>query len=459
MATKAIKKYNVAVTYQNGKIGNTRYYTTKSGNTYVRAAHNSVQNDPHSDAQMHQRLQWASRCVLWNLMKGNLKDGFNNKANNHSDFNAYMQINQGVGAFFTKKEMQNGAQVMLPVTITDGKLDTIEYEFSGTGVDKALVTNISLGSLTLSASTSIKDFSDAVVSGNDDFEYGDELCMVSAVQVSRGGIPRVKTSFHKVTLSKTDERLLYSVTGAFGFANSGHFLAATGIMEGDCVCYLHSRRDAKSGKLICSTQAFACNNSVVYDFYTSDTQFALATESYGEDETSYLDPDKEDEEAEPAELFTQTVSVGSGMESMGSVSGGGSFAEGTEITIHAVANSGYTFKGWKLNGGSTYESTEADYTFEVEADNSFVAEFEAEAQQVTLSVGQDTNPNWGDIQINDRTAAKSDTLSVASGTEVTIKAIAATGYSFSSWSDGNTSATRTITVTENKTINASFESR
>ena len=45
------------------------------------------------------------------------------------------------------------------------------------------------------------------------------------------------------------------------------------------------------------------------------------------------------------------------------------------------------------------------------------------------------------------------------GTEVTIKAIAATGYSFSSWTDGNTSATRTITLTENKTVNASFESR
>ena len=161
----------------------------------------------------------------------------------------------------------------------------------------------------------------------------------------------------------------------------------------------------------------------------------------------------------PETRYTQTVSVGSGMVSMGSVSGGGRFAEGTEVTIHAVANEGYEFKGWKLNGGSTYESTNADYTFEVEQDNSFVAEFAEETETVTLTVGQDTNPNWGDIQINDRTAAKSDSLSVEAGTEVTIKAIAATGYSFSSWSDGNTNATRTITLTENKTLNASFESR
>ena len=157
--------------------------------------------------------------------------------------------------------------------------------------------------------------------------------------------------------------------------------------------------------------------------------------------------------------YLQTLSVGTGMEAMGSVAGGGSFAEGTEITIHAVANSGYTFKGWKLNGNPGYESTSADYTYEVEAANSWVAEFEAEAAQVTLTVGQDTNPNWGNIQIDDRTAAQTDTITVAAGTEVTIKAIANTGYSFSSWSDGNTSATRTITLTENKTLNASFESR
>ena len=32
------------------------------------------------------------------------------------------------------------------------------------------------------------------------------------------------------------------------------------------------------------------------------------------------------------------------------------------------------------------------------------------------TVGGDTNPNWGDIQINDRTAAKTDTITVNSNT-------------------------------------------
>lgn len=40
---------------------------------------------------------------------------------------------------------------------------------------------------------------------------------------------------------------------------------------------------------------------------------------------------------------------------------------------------------------------------------------------------------------------------------VTLKATPATGYKFVKWSDGNTSATRTITVTEAKTYTAEFE--
>ncbi len=42
------------------------------------------------------------------------------------------------------------------------------------------------------------------------------------------------------------------------------------------------------------------------------------------------------------------------------------------------------------------------------------------------------------------------------GTSVTIKATAGTGYSFSKWSDGNTTASRTITVTGAATYNATF---
>ncbi|MDD6100565.1 MAG: hypothetical protein PUD08_07810, partial [bacterium] len=42
------------------------------------------------------------------------------------------------------------------------------------------------------------------------------------------------------------------------------------------------------------------------------------------------------------------------------------------------------------------------------------------------------------------------------GTSASISATAKSGYQFEKWSDGNTAASRTITVTENLTLTASF---
>ena len=79
-----------------------------------------------------------------------------------------------------------------------------------------------------------------------------------------------------------------------------------------------------------------------------------------------------------------------------------------------------------------------------------------EQKTVTLSVPT-AMQSMGDIQINARTKAKSDTLAVPTGTEVTIKAIPVSGdYQFISWSDGNTSTSRTLTVSEDITLTASF---
>ena len=44
-----------------------------------------------------------------------------------------------------------------------------------------------------------------------------------------------------------------------------------------------------------------------------------------------------------------------------------------------------------------------------------------------------------------------------SGTSITIKAIPNSGYKFVKWSDGNTTATRTITVSGNTSLTATFE--
>ncbi len=57
----------------------------------------------------------------------------------------------------------------------------------------------------------------------------------------------------------------------------------------------------------------------------------------------------------------------------GTVTGGGNFFEGETCTLVATANNGYTFTSWTKNGTSV--STEAEYSFVVTSDATYVANF------------------------------------------------------------------------------------
>ena len=60
----------------------------------------------------------------------------------------------------------------------------------------------------------------------------------------------------------------------------------------------------------------------------------------------------------------------------GTITGAGSYAEGSTCTLTATANTGYNFINWTKNG--TVVSTEQSYSFTVTEDASYVANFEAE---------------------------------------------------------------------------------
>lgn len=61
----------------------------------------------------------------------------------------------------------------------------------------------------------------------------------------------------------------------------------------------------------------------------------------------------------------------------GTVSGGGTYTIGSQVTVTAVPASGSTFKGWKINGSTSgYVSQSASYTFTAPSDTvDLVAEF------------------------------------------------------------------------------------
>jgi hypothetical protein len=125
----------------------------------------------------------------------------------------------------------------------------------------------------------------------------------------------------------------------------------------------------------------------------------------------------------------------------GSVTGGGSYAAGTQVTVTATPNSGYAFTGWS---GACSRTGFCLVT--MDSNKSVTANF---TQQFTLttvaepSIGGRVSP--GGISSYD------------SGSRVTVTATAARGYSFGEWTGACTGTGPCIvTVDSNKTVTASF---
>ncbi len=113
------------------------------------------------------------------------------------------------------------------------------------------------------------------------------------------------------------------------------------------------------------------------------------------------------------------VNVSADPAEYGSVSGGGSYQEGTTITVTATPYSGYVFKGWY--SGATRRSTSTSFTFTVTQNEWLKAEFGKQNCTVTLSA---VESSWGTV-----TGAGT----YANGTRVTVTATPNPGYLFERW--------------------------
>ena len=138
------------------------------------------------------------------------------------------------------------------------------------------------------------------------------------------------------------------------------------------------------------------------------------------------------------ELLTYIVSV-SCHETHGTVSGSGTYKHGETIVITATANDGFKFAQW--NDGDI----NAQRTLVVTSDIILIATFEEIQCKLTL-VSND--PTMGSV-FGEGTYKY--------GTEVSINAVANTGYQFTQWSDNNTAAQRTLTITTDMLLTAYFQ--
>lgn len=142
-----------------------------------------------------------------------------------------------------------------------------------------------------------------------------------------------------------------------------------------------------------------------------------------------------------------TISVTASPSAAGSVTGGGTYQEGSSVTLNATVNSGYVFAGWKE--GNTVVSTSSLYTFTATANRTITCEFVAIPTYTITAIVSPTGAG-----------TVSGTGTYQQGNRVTLTASTNSGYRFSGWKEGsNTVSTQnpyTFTAKSNRTLTAVF---
>ncbi len=143
---------------------------------------------------------------------------------------------------------------------------------------------------------------------------------------------------------------------------------------------------------------------------------------------------------------TYTITVSANPTNGGTATGGGSYNQGASCTVRATAANGYTFTNW-TEGGNVV-STNATYTFTVNANRNLVANFTQQSYTINVSA----NPTNG--------GSVTGGGSYNAGASCTVTATAANGYTFSNWTEGgnvvSTNASYTFTVNGNRNLVANF---
>ena len=145
-----------------------------------------------------------------------------------------------------------------------------------------------------------------------------------------------------------------------------------------------------------------------------------------------------------------TISAEVGESGGGTVSGGGKVEKGSNVTLTATPDDGYSFVGWY--DGTTRVATTKEYTVKnVKADKTYTAKFSKIIIYYTISAEVGT----------DGGGTVSGGGAVADGGRTTLTASANDGYTFDGWYDGDTKVCETEefvvnNVTADKTYTAKF---
>ena len=247
--------------------------------TIVACQKPTTYRDAKTEGQVVYRVKMRNIQNIYAALKEALRGNFQDKTGRQTDYSRFQGVNmQKPAVYLNKNEVAMKAQVVAPYIVSFGTLPQIEYELK----DNMLVTDISLGNLSVTPDTTVSEIALAIVNNNDGWELGDCLEFV-AVRQMEGKTPTAKCIFAHLVLDKNNtaklsEAVVVRDANQMELGSSaGGFLQMNASDNGG---FAIIRKRMASKGLLTSSQELAIKNPL-FDQYHSNQRMQKALDSYG----------------------------------------------------------------------------------------------------------------------------------------------------------------------------------
>lgn len=314
-----------------GRLAGSVYYVVK-GQNIAREVAAQVTN-PQTQPQMMQRVRLANLVNFYRANKEWMKKyAFETLTGMKTIYNEFVSQNlTNRSVPLTKQNAAEGAVAPDFLKVTKGSLPSI-----GTATDFPVDTVAIFPISGVVEGSKWGVLSKALIDNNG-FKENDQLSIIG-IKYMTGKPCVVVAKEHIIDSTSTEEIPAYIGTEGGSLVVEVSNMMDAADANGFAICLIHSRRE--NGKVLVSSEVLSLSPNAVKAQKAAGSKraFELAIESYGYTDEPFLDP------AQNALSEKHTISVV--QSDAGTITGGGTYDYGTEVTISATPKSGYTFNGW-----------------------------------------------------------------------------------------------------------------
>lgn len=269
----------------------------RDGQTISRGAQPTAINDARSLLQIYGRIRTNNLNAFVHVVQPYLKFYWEQHRPGRYYYHEFLSANAKARplGFISNGNLNTGGVIVSDYQITQGSLLPITVDTRLRGPEKG-VTDILLGDLAISSTTTLGEFSRAVVSSNGGrFAFGDTLSFIQISQYMQDALPCARVAFTSVILLNDDQ---YTFDGIklTGFGTYKNRLAIRDFAQVGGYAWIHSRALPQSTRVLHSTQRLVLSSRLLPDCYAAPEHMRQAAQLLGAKIPEYVKQVRSQEE-------------------------------------------------------------------------------------------------------------------------------------------------------------------